>query len=322
MNCPACGSVHHFICTWDEKAFQALKAEAQMSDFKVGDVVFNKTLARDGIVAEPGDGQPYSPVRMVHGDIWTTGNLSLVSRPSDAKPKRGCSVACAFKSKVGDRVRMLVGPYAHQRGTVASVGSGDQFSHQYSVRLEHGGHYGFDAHELELLPPEPAQANKGLHPKYLAERAAEKARGQDLYRREFVGTWAPSEPPPTKPMTATAASTRQNINVDIDPEYTHEMDALRYMMRSLYNMEEARHSKSPLPTPDGWMPAGTHMPVKRELPRMAPLPRALLAPQNMRHKGDGFCSAIEALGIKKTNRLVCNQARSWDPMDDTFLEDA
>lgn len=133
-----------------------------------------------------------------------------------------------------------------------------------------------------------------------------------------------------KPMTAMAASILGNNQTDPmrDLEYTHEIDVMRYV--GLFGNQEkylhekllGRYQRMGPPIGDGWMPAGTYMPMQRALPRMMSLRKPTLPPQSVRLSGDGFGSGIEAKGIKKTNRLICNQTRSWDPEDDTFLEDA
>jgi len=358
--------------------------DTQMSDFKVGDVVVAKpnqepiealgngrkcTVARAWIGDCYGHCSHHQYVTLEEdGRHWDAIRFLLVSRPSEAKsmksgdrivtnkgihgvllgdtdvpgfrwkvelPDHLTGLTCTTNLrehevmpvpvsafKVGDRVRV------RGEGTGRIAGPHDKSGHWVHMDGDpRPGSVYYLNDSLELLTPEPASirvdplgANfRGFADKYLA---------------------------PGAPMTATAASILANNQTDPmrDPEYTHELDMLRYMIqntlpatRSIYDavvkppetmtfIRYERQSPGPL-IEDGWMPAGTYMPLKDgakagtlgcsseyHYVRYKRMDIPLGSPLEDPNKGI-------AKSIPSYERRFSSRTQAWDPMDDTFLED-
>lgn len=260
--------------------------EPQMSDFKVGDVVRVKKGTGTTAVVERVKGE----LVWIRGDqfgAWRGASLELVSRPSDAKPEL----------KAGDRVCV------RYRGTGTIEGPHDTRGHW--VRMDGD--------------PKPGS----------------------MYCRDDLLELLPPEPVPAKPMTATAASILRNNQTDpmLDPEYTHEMDAMRYMALNLLDAAATREQAiargvkvedNRLVKADGWMPAGTYMLLGEE-DEGDDCGEGSTAPDStftfVRYKcmdipltGEGGPGIAKS--IPHCERRFPSRISTWNPMDDTFLEDA
>jgi len=138
-----------------------------------------------------------------------------------------------------------------------------------------------------------------------------------------------------KPMTATAASILERNTFEPLLPTADQMEYLRNkLMRDIINsmalpremLEEHTH-KIEAPA-NGWMPAGTYMPMPVTDVKPFRYPKPQLKPQVMRNglflekcPRDGDLSGIAAKIPLKPLGHQRLQTSSWNPMDDTFLED-
>lgn len=293
-----------------------IPARREPSDFKVGDVV------RCNVSECPCDHQAETVlevlswgVKVTDGSICQASSLSLVSRPGDPLASIGYVNGKPPPAlKVGDRVRIIasggkdIGREDMVKRITPYPGNGHPNTRpHYELREVLGLHA---AHELELLPPEPTKPPM-------------RADEFHLLRRP--------EPQNQKPMTATEASIRAQ-NAKAPPEYRYtgkELDerlgALRCARDAIARDVQAMANK--LVKSDGWMPAGTYMPIQREPRKLAHKPRRNLAPQNAEPRSmldlheDGNASTLATKNLSKPRfpertRLM---TRSWDPYSEYDL---
>lgn len=313
------------------------EVEETMSDFKVGDVVrCNQARCpcdhKDETVTEV---YPWG-LKVSDGSMCQPQYISLVSRPSEAKPQPPAL-------KVGDRVHCKLAP-GLGAGTIRTILESSARVHWdidgASDRLDTWPQLS----TLELLPPEPAR--KGLTNAAIA--AAERViRGADLagrYRQEIMGHWPCGKPgceqcdairlaKPPRPMTATEASIRARNSYEPLLPTADQMEYLRNkMMRDIIGsmalskeMLEGHAHRAPVPDNQGWMPAGTYMPLKEE-----PRPKSIAAGMTPQQQLDymmgcapGDCLCMErGPGIVKTishhERRFPSRTLSWTNLGDEY----
>jgi hypothetical protein len=311
-------------------AYPGSDAVKPMSDFKVGDVVrvdnnprYYEYAGRERKVEQVSswvhvrfsdiEAAPYSPL-----------SLTLVSRPSEAKPQMGCMVGsnldCAaikFDSvgshihwhrqndskppapafKVGDRVR--VREYPEVVGIVEQVRV--HGAYPITIRCSTGKYKGetdcYNALALELLPPEPAgKISPRYDPVHMCDCNPLGEVGHPCVCR-------------SRPMTATAAS------ILYDQEKYLAQQLIERTARKLFRAELESVSDAPLP-PNGWMPAGTYMPL-RDMPRKHGVGFRWIDTNFPEDLNKGIAKSLPAYERRFSSRTM-----AWDPMDDTFLEDA
>lgn len=193
--------------------------------------------------------------------------------------------------KVGDRVRVLAGhdEWSGVTGIIFEIRPNricrihnDAAYASVADPLDGPGVCQFFPDSLELLPPEPA-SNKGLTNAAIAD-AERVIRGADLagrYRQEIMGTWP--DPKPPRPMTATEASIRARNEVvpffDPPPKEIQEYHAkwMNELMGAMSLPKEllGKWPEPPKPDNQGWMPAGTYMPLNEADAELKALNRRL-----------------------------------------------